>query len=682
MARQPLRNIGILAHIDAGKTTLTENLLHVTGAIRYPGAVEHGSTATDWLLQEQERGITIASAAISCLWRDVEITIVDTPGHVDFTMEVERSLRVLDGVVLVVSGPDGVQAQTETVWHQTVRRKIPAIAIVNKLDRPGFEDERVLADIRERLGIEPVPLFVPCGGEGEIALVDVVAGEVVTWALDGLVRRQRATSRRREMTPGEAGIRSEALEHLIDAVASFDDAFAEEVLAGTEPSPASIRRALRQAMARQACLPVLYGAVRFGIGVEEVADAIVELLPAPDEVPPPVTYDLVTGQERGAGEGLDSEVPAAFVFKTEIRQRGERLVFIRVFSGAIESGQNLLRLPDGISCRVGEIDRIMGGDTEPTARLTPGMIGGLPWPRDSASPLTGETIGGHALGVTFERIDAPQPVISVTIEAQDEEEHERVHAYLRELCADDPSLVLSVAPHTGESTLSGMGELHLALAVERAARETRLTIRTGLPIARTRQIIAIEGTGRAEETDSWGGRGRVAIAVTARPIQHGLGDVVRYDVARPRRSDWGEALEAGLRAGIGADGMSEIDVVGVELIVTSIEVSGSDIAPVVFRDAARAAVLAALEDGGVEDAEPWVVLGIVVPETAVGRLVGDLARRGARIRGSESRGTSQVVAAEAPLGRMIGFATDLRSMSGGRGLFTMEPVGYERLGGR
>ncbi|TNF28879.1 MAG: GTP-binding protein [Deltaproteobacteria bacterium] len=677
MARQPLRNIGILAHIDAGKTTLTENLLHATGAIRYPGAVEHGSTATDWLLQEQERGITIASAAISCRWRDVEITIVDTPGHVDFTMEVERSLRVLDGVVLVISGPDGVQAQTETVWHQALRRRIPAIATINKLDRPGFEDGRVLADIRERLGIEPIPLFVPCSGEGEIALVDVVEGDVVSWALDGLVRRQRASSTRRGLSDAERAVRDAALERLIDAVASFDDAFAEEVLSGDVPAPASIRRALRRAMAAQACLPVLYGAVRFGIGVEQVADAIVDLLPAPDEVPPPLTYELATGQELGPGEGLDPAVPAAFVFKTEIRPRGERLVFVRVFSGTLEVGQPLIRLPDGEPCRITEIDRIMGGDADPVPRLETGMIGGLPWPRDAASPLTGETLAAAGQGVTFERIDAPQPVISVTVEARDPEAHERIHGYLRELAADDPSLVLSVDPGTGQTMLSGMGELHVALAVERAARDTGHEIRTGLPIARIRQIIIAEGTGRAEQSDTWGGRGHVAIEITARPIPHGLGDVVRYEATRCRRPDWREALEAGLQAGIGTDGMSMTDVVGVELIVTTIEISGSDIAPVVFRDAARDAVRAALEAGGLENAEPWVSLGVVVPEAVVGRLVGDLARRGARIRGSESRGASQIVSAEAPLARMIGFATDLRSMSGGRGLFTMEPVGYE-----
>jgi len=679
MARQPLRNIGILAHIDAGKTTLTENLLHATGAIRYPGAVEHGSTATDWLLQEQERGITIASAAISCRWRDVEITIVDTPGHVDFTMEVERSLRVLDGVILVISGPDGVQAQTETVWHQALRRRIPAIATINKIDRPGFEDEQVLADIRERLGIEPVPLYVPCGGEGEIALIDVVEGGVLVWSLDGLVRRQRAAHSRRAMTLAESQLRDDALERLADAVASFDDDFAEEVLSGAPPRPEAIRRALRSAMTAQACLPVLYGAVRFGIGVEQVADAIVELLPAPDEVPPPATYDVVTGQALGQGEGLDPSVPAAFVFKTEMRPRGERLVFVRVFSGHLELGQQLERFPDGGSCRVAEIDRIMGGDTDPVDRLEAGMIGGLAWPRESPAPLTGETLAGAGLAVTFERIDPPQPVISVTVEATDPEAHERVHAYLRELAADDPSLVLSVAARTGQTMLSGMGELHLALAVERAARETGLAIRTGHPVARHRQMIITEGDGRAERSDTFGGRGRVAVEVTVRPIHHGLGDVIRYEAARPRRADWREALEAGLENGIGADGMSDFDVVGIELIVTAIEVSGSDIAPVVFRDAARDAVREALEAAGIEAAEPWVTIGAVVPETVVGRLVGDLARRGARIKGSESRGNSQIVSAEAPLARMIGFATDLRSMSGGRGLFTMEPVGYEPL---
>ncbi|MCB9732252.1 MAG: GTP-binding protein [Deltaproteobacteria bacterium] len=677
MRRQPLRNIGILAHIDAGKTTLTENLLHLTGAITYPGSVDQGSATTDWQLQEQERGITIGSAAITCRWRGAEITVVDTPGHVDFTMEVERSLRVIEGCVLVVSGPDGVQAQTETVWHQAFRRRIPAIAFINKLDRDGFEPERVEEEIRDRLGIEPLPLVLTARSEGEIVLVDVIRNEARVYGIDGLVRNQRAACERRSLSAEEATARALAIERIVDAVASFDDAFAELALSGEEPPTEMFERAIRRAMSERACLPLLYGVARFGVGVELVADAIVDLLPAPDEVPLPATFDAATGQALGPGGGLADADLAAFVFKTELRPRGERLVFVRVFAGELRRGAALRRLPSRVSARPEEVVTVFAGDADPVPRLGAGMIGGLVWPRGAAAPATGETLGGDDLGATFERIDAPQPVVVVALETYDDVAHERLVELLRELAADDPSLVVGTDRETGRATLSGMGELHLELAVERAARELGMTIRTGRPTVARRRVIVASGRGRAELGEPEITRGRVAIEVAITPVPAGLGHVVRLDAPLPRRADWREALEAGLRAGLGADRGDVLAVVGVELHVIDVVVQGSDIAPVAFRDVACRAVESALAAAGPLEAEPWVSVSIVVPDPAVGRVVGDLARRGARIKGSESRAAFQVLAAEAPLEAMLGFATDLRSMSGGRGLFTMEPSSYE-----
>ncbi|PIE65922.1 MAG: hypothetical protein CSA24_01640 [Deltaproteobacteria bacterium] len=677
MARRPHRNIGILAHIDAGKTTLTENLLHLTGAVRYPGAVEHGSTVTDWLLQEQERGITIGSAAISCRWRDVDITIVDTPGHVDFTMEVERSLRVLDGAVLVISGPDRVQAQTETVWHQTFRRGVPVIAWINKLDRPGFDDEALKREIAEHLGVEPVPLYLPRLSRDALTLIDVLRGEALVWDLGGLVRRQRSELRRRRLDAEEAVDRAEALEVVVDAIASHDDAFAELVLAGQEPPLAAYQHALRRAIAAQACLPLVYGAARFGAGVALVADEIVDLLPAPDEVPAPTAYDLDTGASGVRVPVASGEPLAAFVFKTETRPRGERLAFVRVFSGTLRAGDALVAVPDRAVAGAVEVVRIMGGDYDPIEALTAGMIGGLIYPAGAAVPATGDTLTAQRLPFTFERIEAPAPVISITLEAPDLEGHERMQALLRELCADDPSLSLGVAPGTGLTALSGMGELHLALAVERVKREAGVLVRTGAPRPRRRHLIVGAGSAERSCDDEHCGRGRVTIGLVVRPGAPGGLHTVRYAASPPRRRDWREALEAGVGAATGSDGVGPVDVVGVDVEIERLDVQGSDIPPVVFRDVAREAARVGLERGGLVEAEPWVAVSVAVPETMVGRIVGDLARRGAKIRGSESRGQIQVLSAEAPLGRMIGYATDLRSLTGGRGVASLEPIGYQ-----
>ena len=679
MKRRPLRNIGILAHIDAGKTTLTENLLYLTGAIRYPGAVEHGSTVTDWQLQEQERGITITSAAITCQWAGVDITIVDTPGHVDFTMEVERSLRVLDGAVLVISGPEGVQAQTEAVWGQAQARRVPMIALVNKLDRPGFDDARLQVEIRERLGIEPLPLYVPIEAVDEFALVDVLGGEVVSWALAGLARHQRAVMQRRPLGEDEQIIRELAFERIVDAVASEDDGFAEEVLAGREPDRDVTCRALRAAIERQRCLPLVYGVARYGVGVEQVADAIVALLPTPDEVEPPPTYCRGTGERCPGGAGGPKQTAAAFVFKTEMRPRGERLAFVRVFDGELPSGSPIVSATTGEISGPGRIVKIMGGDTEPVDALVAGEIGGILWSRPEGVPRTGETLGVEDLPYTFERIEAPRPVIALTIEAEDAAGDEAMQGVLRQICADDPSLMLETSRDTGLTMLSGMGELHVLLVAERASRELGRPLRTGAPTVRRRHLILGAGEGRAQRADGWSGRGRVSVGVRVAPAGEGKVGLVRYTASRPRRSDWTEALEAGVLAGLGADGSAVNDVIGVEVELLEIEISG-EVAPVVFRDAARAAVAEALEAAGVVAAEPWVALEIVVPEVVVGRLAGDLARRGAKIKGTESRGAAHVISAEAPLAAMIGFATDLRSMSAGRGVFTMAPMGYRPTG--
>ena len=670
------RNIGILAHIDAGKTTLTEALLHATGTIRYPGAVEHGSTATDWRVQEQERGITIGSAAIGCRWRDVDITIVDTPGHVDFTIEVARCLRVLDGAVLVISGPDGVQAQTETVWHQAERHGLPMLAFVNKLDRDGMDLQRLDDEIRDRLGIEPLPLFLPLEGQ-DIEVIDVVSDRVFGWERSSLVRRQRAPRYERALTSVERGLRAEAWERLIDTVADHDDGFAELVLDGRQPSPVRSCAAIARAMSAKGCLPLVFGAARFGVGVSLMADAVVDLLPSPARARRPSVYALSPCVEVTLDDASAPPATACFVFKTEQRRRGNRLVFVRVFQGEVRQGQVLSRLPGGGTFAPSAIVAIDGGDEHPVDCLESGAIGGLVAPDGAAYPATGETLGAPDLGFSYEPGHRPEPVISVILEASDLATHQVMQQALDAAAMDDPSLRVFVDPQTGQTALGGMGELHLALVVERLVRDQQLAVKAHAPSVRLRQTVPRPISGEASVVDRVSG-GSVTVAVSLAPRNDSRVDIV-YQVVAPRRVANLRALESGIHTGLGLDGSKQRHLINVTVTISRLAVIGAQHPPVVYRNAMVRAINEALQDVSLIDVQPWGKITIVTPEVAVGRVVGDLSRRGGRVRATAARGGSLVIDAEAPIAAMLGYATELRSMTGGRGVFTIAPHAYRPI---
>ena len=671
------RNIGILAHIDAGKTTLTEQLLFHTGVIGRLGSVEDGSTVADWALQEQERGITIGSAAVSCHLGETEITIVDTPGHVDFTVEVERCLTVLDGALLVLSGPDGVEAQTQTVWHQAARRRLPVLGFVNKLDRPGFDDDALQAQIRARLGIEPLPLQIPVAyGSDDVALIDLLRGELLRWS--GARHRQAA----RAPEVGHLDEEQEILcllgrERLVDAVASYDDAFAGRILSGETPEPRAYLEAIASAARARACIPLVYGVARAGIGIGAAARGVVDLLPSPELAPAPPLYELNGRvQAEPAGEDGRGET-AAFVFKTEARQRGRRLSWVRVFSGTLRRDSELLRLPSGAPHRLGELVRIMGGSEEPVDALGAGEIGGLVHDPEVQAPLTGETLATSGFGRMFEPLRVPSPVIAVVLEAADLEMDRVLRRRLGAAAVDDPSLEVATDPDTGLVLVAGMGELHLELLVERLRREG-LHVTVGQPRARHRDVPTRPGRGRASVDALTTAGSRVAIEVEVRPERRSTTRAIAIEIAAPRRQDWREAIEAGVEAGLGGPS-SSVDMIGVLAAVVEIEVHGSDPAPQPFFEAARAATEAAVQAAAPVRAEPWGALAVIVPEASVGPVSGDLARRRARITGSETRGRSQVLSVEVPLADTIAYATGLRSLTSGRGVFTLEPTGYEPI---
>lgn len=664
-------NIGIFAHIDAGKTTVTENLLHHGGIVRRPGSVDAGTTVTDWMVEEQERGITIASAASTFSWRDAEITVVDTPGHVDFTVEVERALRVIDGVVLVLSAPDGVQAQTETVWAQRARAQIPAVGFINKLDAQGIAIDALLEQIQSRLEVTPVPLQVAREVDGAWRIIEVLhpSGPVELWRFETEGARDVEVS---EEDPDELDevLRLEALERLIDAVASHDDAYAEAVLAGHVPALEDHLRALRHAVRSRRVLPIIFGAARFGLGIARLADTIIELIPSSAEralelfpVAGPQNHGLVT-------TGAQLEATCVYVFKTEPRHNGLRLAFVRVFAGRVERGSSLLRAPDGFVFDQVRLGRVTGRDVEPVEAFDEGQIGVLLFGPEEPMPRTGDTLGVALLTHTLERVTTPTPVLEVSIEAADADAHQRVILALQRICVDDPSLRLGTERETGRLLLAGMGELHLEVTLDRIRRETGAEVRAGRPQIRRRFVLRGSGSGEASVQHP-AGRARVVLTVEVAP--HDTLDLQVPDLDRP---DWRGAIVSGLESAAGLDGTGHRPLLGGAIRVVQIETNGPDIVPVMLRDAAEWAAQRAFESAGLIGAEPWARLVVVAPDAAIGRLVGELARRRARLKGSESRGTIQVVTAEAPLADLIGFATDLRSMTAGRGQFSMTPLGY------
>ncbi|MEZ4267767.1 MAG: GTP-binding protein [Myxococcota bacterium] len=491
-----LRNIGIVAHIDAGKTTLTEQLLVLTGFLRSPGSVEDGTTVADWRRSERERGITIGSAAVTTRWRDHEITIVDTPGHVDFTLEVERTLTVIEGVVLVLSAPDGVQAQTQTVWHQAARHRLPAIAFVNKLDRPGVDDAALQDQIREHLGLEPVPLQILLPAEPDrLRLLDLVTGQVLEWRDLGL------RSGPREPLIGTIANEDEEFELLLgrerlaDAVSPWDDALTAMILEDRVPTEADWRRAITAAVHARGCLPLIYGVARAGVGPAQLLDAVVDFLPSPRRGPVRTVFDCAAPENTASWPPPDAQPATAFVFKTEWRGRGRRIAWIRVFAGSVTTSSSLSRPRDAADLALSELVRLSGGTDEPVDRLDAGTIGAILGHAGGPLPLMGDTLVEGVPRWAFEPVAVPAPVIAVALEAPDPESDLEMRRVLEELVTDDPSLAVVTDSATGQTLLLGMGELHLELVTEELLRDRDLRCRIGAPRAHLRRPIAGVGEG-------------------------------------------------------------------------------------------------------------------------------------------------------------------------------------------
>ena len=670
------RNIGIMAHIDAGKTTTTERMLYYTGILHRMGEVHDGAATMDWMAQERERGITITSAATTCFWDDHRINIIDTPGHVDFTAEVERSLRVLDGAVGLFCAVGGVEPQSETVWRQADKYAVPRIAFVNKMDRTGADFDRVVGMMRERLASNFVPVQLPVGsGEMFAGLIDLIKMKFVTYEDDSL-----GTMFVEGSIPKDLEERAyEGREQLLEAVSDFDDTLMEKFLEGEEISERELKAALRQAVINSVAVPVLCGSAFKNKGVQRLLDAIVSFLPSPLDVPEIVGYDPKNVDVR-IGRPVSNKVPfSALAFKVMTDPYVGRLTYFRVYSGRLTTGSYVLNANKGKRERIGRVLQMHANKREQIDAVFAGDIAAVVGLKDTA---TGETLCDEKDPVILESMEFAKPVISVAIEPKTKVDQDQLGLALGKLAEEDPTFHMTVDPDTGQTIISGMGELHLEIIVDRLKREFRVEANVGRPQVTYKEAIrnAVQSV-QGRFVRQSGGRGQYGhVVINVEPGKPGSGLVFENKItggAIPTeyipavRAGIQEAMTGGILAGY------PIDDVKVELFDGSYhEVDSSEIAfkiagSMAFQEAARRAKAYLME--------PIFDVEVVVPEDYMGDVIGDLNARRGNIVGMVNRPDAQVITATVPLSEMFGYATKLRSLTQGRAIYSMEFSKFEEM---
>jgi len=673
MARQTpiewVRNIGIMAHIDAGKTTTTERILYYTGINYKIGEVHEGTATMDWMVQEQERGITITSAATTCFWRDHRINIIDTPGHVDFTIEVERSLRVLDGAVAVFCAVGGVEPQSETVWRQADKYGVPRIAFVNKMDRVGAEYERVLGEIRDRLKAKPLLLQIPIGTEDKFSgVVDLVEQRALIWDEDRLGANFR-------LEPVPEALHAQAAESrdkLIETLADHDEKIMEQYLEGKSPEPEAIRAAIRAATLKIELVPVLLGSAFRNKGVQPMLDAVVDYLPSPLDQPPVIGKVGDKEEERWP---RDDAPLAALAFKIMTDPYIGTLTFLRIYSGRLESGSSVLNSTKGKRERIGRLVKMHANKREEISEVFAGDICAVGL-RDTT---TGDTLCDPAHPIVLESIEFPEPVIQIAIEPKTKADQERLGEALQKLAKEDPSFRVSVNRETAQTLIAGMGELHLEIIVDRMLREFKVDANVGKPQVAYRETIrrAAEAEGRfVRQTGGHGQFGVVDLRIEPLPKGTGFefadetkGGAVPRNFIPSIEQGVKEAMETGVLAGY-----PMVDLKASLLDGKYHEVDSSELA---FKIAGSIAFKEACEKADPVLLEPVMDVEVVTPQEFMGEVIGDLNARRGKISEMENRAGAQVITARVPLATMFGYATRLRSITQGRATYTMQFAVYE-----
>jgi elongation factor G len=671
------RNIGIMAHIDAGKTTTTERILYYTGRTHKMGEVHEGAAVMDWMEQEQERGITITSAATACEWQDHRINIIDTPGHVDFTVEVERSLRVLDGAIAVFDSVAGVEPQSETVWRQADKYRVPRIAYINKMDRTGADFFASVESMRDRLGAHPLPIQLPLGEEDAFeGVIDLIENRALVWT-DELGTDMDV----REVPEDKAELVHEHRTHLIEACAEYDDELMEAYLNEEEIPHERIAKSLHRATLDIKVTPVLCGSSFKNKGVQPLLDAIVELLPSPLEVPPVEGVEPPTKSSQGgpAQRPPEDDAPfAALAFKVMADPYVGKLTYFRVYSGKLSAGSRVLNVSTGRTERVGRLLMMHANHREEIEECYAGDIcAGVGLKQTS----TGDTLAAPDAPIELETIEFPEPVIAVAIEPKTKADQEKLAQSLGRLAEEDPTFQVETDQETGQTLIHGMGELHLEVIVDRLLREFNVDANVGRPQVAYRETIrqaAEKVEGRfVRQTGGRGQYGHVVINMEPAPevgfdfINKIKGGTIPTEFIPAVEAGIEEALQSGVKAGY-----PMVDV-AVELIDGSYhDVDSSEMA---FKVAGSMAVQEAAKRAKPVLLEPVMRVEVVTPEEFLGDVIGDLSRRRGRVEGQEPRGNALAVSSLVPLGEMFGYATDLRSSTQGRATFTMQFERYDEV---
>ncbi len=668
-----IRNIGIVAHIDAGKTTTTERILFYTGRVHRLGEVDEGSATMDWMIQERERGITITSAATTCVWRDHRINIIDTPGHVDFTVEVERSLRVLDGTVIVLSAVEGVQPQSETVWRQADRYRVPRVLYVNKMDRTGADFLRTVSMVRDRLGANAIPLQLPVGAEDNFqGVIDLVRMKSTLY-LDDLGTRSDETE-----IPAELREQAEEWrEQLVEAVAEMDDKLTAKYLDGQPLTDEEIRSGLRKGTLSSRLVPVLAGSSFRNKGVQPLLDAVVEFLPSPLEV------HAIEGRNpktlHPEQRQPDPAAPfCALAFKIVTDPYVGKLTYFRTYSGTLQAGSYVFNANKGEKERVSRILQMHANHREDIPDVSAGNVVAAVGLRDTT---TGDTLCDEQHPIVLESIQFPDPVIAVAVEPKTKADEDKLATALAKLAEEDPTFKVRFETETGQTLIAGMGELHLEIIVDRMLREFNVQASVGRPQVAYKETVTRPSRATARYIRQTGGRGQYGhVVITLEPLPRGTGTEFIDEITKGAiPQEFIPAVEDGIREAAEVGVLAGYPVVDFRAVLIDGSFHQVDSSEIAFKIAGSMAFKDAAQRGKPVLLEPVMKVEVLTPDQYMGDVIGDLTARRGRVEGVEQQGATRVIRALVPLAEMFGYATALRSATQGRATYTMEPSHYEEV---
>ena len=667
------RNIGIAAHIDAGKTTTTERILYYTGRLHRMGEVHEGTAAMDYMEQEQERGITITSAATTCFWKDFQINIIDTPGHVDFTAEVERSLRVLDGAIAIFDAVAGVQPQTETVWRQADKYSVPRICFVNKMDRVGADFDHAVQTIRDRLEAHPVPIQIPIGSEDKLrGVVDLVEMKAILWRDETL----GATYDVGEIPADMRELAEEQRALLIERISGQDDELFEQYIEGIPITEDDLKAGIRRLTIAIRITPVLCGSAFKYKGVQRLLDAVVDYLPSPIEVPPVVGTDL-HGAQAITRRADDKEPFSALVFKILTDPFVGQLAFMRVYSGLLKAGESVFNVAKKRPERIGRLLKMHANKREELKEVRSGDIVAVV---GLNTVQTGDTVCDKDAPVVLEQIDFPTPVISLAIEPKTKADQQKIGMALGKLAQEDPTFRVTTDPDTGQTILSGMGELHLEILVDRLLREFAVSANVGRPQVAYREAIRGRASAVGRFVRQSGGRGQYGhCKIEIEPSETEEFEFVNRIVGGRIPKEYIPAVEQGIREAMSHGILAGYEMTGVKAALLDGSHHEVDSSEMAFKIAGSMAFKEAAPKAKPVLMEPVMSVEVVVPEEYMGDVIADVHSRRGRVEGMELRGSSQIIKTLVPLAEMFGYATDLRSRTQGRGSHTMHLHGHEEV---